>query len=138
MKIIKNNWFPFGNYKAFNFLGILFTKSDLSDKDINHEKIHCAQMKDCFYIFFILMLLIISIFNINFWWIFLSIFGFYIWYGIEYFIIRIFKIIDKQNMVYHEVSLEEEAYNYDDNLAYLNFRPHFAWVKYLNIDSYKK
>lgn len=138
MKIIKNNWFPFGNYKAFNFLGILLTKSDLSDKDINHEKIHCAQMVDCFYVFFILMLLIISVFNISFWWIFLSIFGFYIWYGIEYFIIRVFKIIDKQNMVYHEVSLEEEAYNYDDNLAYLSFRPHFAWVKYLNIDSYKK
>lgn len=138
MKIIKNNWFPFGNYKAFNLFGILFTKSDLSDKDINHEKIHCAQMVDCFFIFFILILLLIVIFGINFWWILLSIPGFYIWYGAEYIAIRILNKKDTQSQVYHEVSLEEEAYNYDDNLAYLNFRPRFAWLKYLDTNSNKK
>lgn len=131
MKIIKNKWFPFGSYKALNFFGLVFTKSELSDENINHEKIHSAQMVDCFFIFFVLILLLIVIFGINFYWILLSIPGFYIWYGIEYLIIRILNLKDKQKDVYHEVSLEEEAYNYDDNLVYLTFRPHFAWIKYI-------
>ena len=63
MKIVKTKWFPFGGYKAINLFGILFTKSDLSETEINHEAIHTAQMKEMLYIFF------------------------YIWYAIEYIII---------------------------------------------------
>lgn len=41
MILVKNKWFPFGNYKAINICGIVFYKGDnLSDKTINHEKIH--------------------------------------------------------------------------------------------------
>ena len=42
MKIIKTKWFPFRGYKAINLFGILFTKGDLSDTEINHEAIHTA------------------------------------------------------------------------------------------------
>lgn len=42
MIIIKNKWFPFGKYKAINLFGILFTKSNLSEVEINHEAIHTA------------------------------------------------------------------------------------------------
>mgnify|MGYP003176803810 CR=1 FL=1 len=39
MILVKNKWFPFGNYKAINICGIVFYKGDnLSDKTINHEK----------------------------------------------------------------------------------------------------
>lgn len=47
MILVKNKWFPFGNYKAINICGIVFYKDDnLSDKTINHEKIHNAQYHD--------------------------------------------------------------------------------------------
>ena len=38
--IIKNKIIPFGNYKAMNLFGIIFTKSSLSEIELNHEKIH--------------------------------------------------------------------------------------------------
>lgn len=114
MIIIKNKFIPFGNYIAINLFGILVTKKDLSDKDINHEKIHTRQMLETLFI------------------------GFYLWYCIEYLIIRLFNLKDKQNNCYHEISFEEEAYNNDDNLDYLKNRKPYSWMKYININSYEK
>ena len=84
MRVIKTKHFPFGGYKAINLFGIIFTKGELSNKELNHEAIHTEQMKEMLYIFF------------------------YIWYGIEYLIIRLFHI--KQHDAYKDVSFEEEAY----------------------------
>lgn len=114
MKIIKNNIIPFGRYETMNIFGILFTKSEepLSDESINHESIHTEQMKEMLFIFF------------------------YIWYGIEYILIRLFH--KKQGDAYHDVSFEEEAYNNDKNLDYLKTRKHYSWFKYLKIKSYAK
>lgn len=111
MILIKNKWFPFGDYKCINICGIVFYKgSDLTDKTINHEKIHSKQMLELLYI------------------------GFYLWYGIEYLIVRLFNKI--QNNAYHDVSFEEEAHNNDDNLNYLKTRKLYAWFKYIGINSY--
>lgn len=112
MILVKNKWFPFGNYKAINICGIVFYKGDnLSDKTINHEKIHTKQMIELLFIFF------------------------YLWYGIEYLIIRLFH--KKQNDVYHDVSFEEEAHNNDDNLNYIDTRKHYAWFKYIKVKASK-
>lgn len=113
MIVIKNKWFPFGRYKAINLFGVLFTKGELDQVTINHENIHTEQMKEMLFLFF------------------------YLWYGIEYLIIRLCNIKDKQNNIYHEVSLEEEAYNNDNNLDYLSTRKHYSWIKYLNLRSNK-
>lgn len=113
MIVIKNKWFPFGGYKTINLFGILFTKSKLDNITLNHEEIHTAQMKEMLFIFF------------------------YLWYSLEYLIIRLCNVKDKQNDVYHEVSFEEEAYNNEDNLNYLKTRKHYSWFKYLNINSNK-
>ena len=113
MIIIKNKFIPFKGYKAINLFGILFTKDSLSNIDINHEKIHTKQMIETLFI------------------------GFYIWYGLEYLIIRLFNLKDKQNDCYHEISLEEEAYNNDDNLEYLDNRKPFSWLKYIKINTYE-
>lgn len=111
MKIIKTKWFPFGGYSTINIFGVLFTKKqNLGPVTINHESIHTEQMKEMLYIFF------------------------YIWYAIEYIIVRFFH--KKQNASYHDISLEEEAYNNDNNLDYIKSRKHYAWVKYLKIKSY--
>lgn len=93
-----------------NLFGILFTKNkNLSKRTINHERIHTKQMKEMLYIFF------------------------YLWYDLEYIIIRLFHV--KQNDAYHDVSLEEEAHNNDDNQDYLFIRKYYAWLKYIRIRS---
>ena len=112
MKIVHTKYFPLGSYATINLCGILFTKQDkLIPRDINHEKIHTAQMKEMGYIFF------------------------YLWYFIEYLLIRLFH--KKQGNAYHDVSFEEEAYNNQYNYSYLKSRKHYAWIKFLKIRSYK-
>lgn len=74
MIIIRTRHFPFGSYTTINLFGILFTKNKkLSKHTINHERIHTKQMKEMLYIFF------------------------YLWYGLEYIIIRLFHV--KQMML---------------------------------------
>ena len=119
MIIWKNKLIPFKGYKIFNFLGlILFVRSDIktpiTEVDINHEKIHSAQMKEMLWV------------------------PFYLWYIVEYLLIRIFGKGKTQNEDYHDVSFEEEAYSHQNDLEYLKNRKHFAWWKYLKIGSYKK
>lgn len=110
MIIVKNKIIPFGSYTTINLFGILFTKSDyLSPMTINHERIHTKQM---------LELLIV---------------GYYLWYIIEYIIVRFCH--KKQNAAYHDISFEEEAHNNDTNLHYLDNRKHFAWWKYVRLHS---
>lgn len=138
MIIWNNKFIPFGDYKAFNFYGIiLFTKSELSDKNINHEKIHSIQILEFMMVAIPITILLIWIFGISAWWLLAAFSAFYIWYGLEYLLIRLFRIKDKQNDCYHDVSLEEEAYNNDDNLNYLDNRKLFNWIKYIRIGSYK-
>lgn len=110
MIIVKNKIIPLGSYTTINLFGILFTKSDyLSPITINHERIHTKQM---------LELLIV---------------GYYLWYIIEYIIVRFCH--KKQNDAYHDISFEEEAHNNDNNLHYLDNRKHFAWWKYVRLRS---
>ena len=117
MKIIKNTWFPFGRYTSINLFGILFTKSNnLSERTLNHEAIHSAQMKEMLYI------------------------PFYLWYGIEYILIAVHDIFTgwrSQNVRYHDISFEEEAYANQDDSEYLKNRKHYAWTKYLKLRSNK-
>lgn len=104
MKIIENKIIPFPGYKAINLFGLLFVRKGavISEEDINHESIHTAQMKEMLYIFF------------------------YIWYIVEW-VIRLFK----KGNAYRNISFEQEAYNNEDNLEYLNNRKHYEWFKYL-------
>lgn len=110
--IVVNNIIPFGEYDVINIFGILFTKIKkgiLTNKVVNHESIHTKQMIELGFI------------------------GFYLWYVIEYLIIRLFH--KKQGDAYYDVSFEEEAYANEKDLTYLNNRKPYAWVKYLKIKS---
>lgn len=110
MIIVKNKIIPFGSYTTINLFGILFTKSDyLSPITINHERIHTKQMLELFIV------------------------GYYLWYIIEYIIVRFCH--KKQNDAYYDISFEEEAHNNDNNLHYLDNRKHFAWWKYVRLRS---
>lgn len=110
--IIPNKVLPFGRYTTINLFGVLFTKVKnglLTNRTVNHELIHTAQMRELGYI------------------------GYYLWYGIEYLIIRLFH--KKQGNAYHDVSFEEEAYANEKDMTYLQNRKHYAWFKYLKIKS---
>ena len=100
MKIVINNIIPFKGYKCINLFGILFARHELNEVDINHEKIHTAQMKELLFIFF------------------------YLWYGFEW----IVKLIAYRNSkkAYRDISFEKEAYANEYNLNYLNNREHYA------------
>ena len=99
MIIIKNNIMPFKGYKAMNLFGILFLRKpySLSEKDINHEAIHTAQMKELLFIFF------------------------YIIYFLEW-LVRLFI----NTNAYRNISFEKEAYSNEKNLEYLKTRKHFS------------
>jgi hypothetical protein len=102
MKIIRNNFFPFGGFKAINIFGVLFCKkkAKLSKTLINHESIHTAQMKELLYL------------------------PFYIIYVVEW-LIRFICIRDAHS-AYRKISFEEEANTNEKNLDYLKERKHFA------------
>lgn len=116
MKIVQNKFIPFKGYKYINIFGIIFTrdKSKITDVEYNHEKIHLKQMQEMLWV------------------------PFYLWYGIEYLIIKFFRLKDEQGEQYHDISFEEEAHNNDTNLNYCNERKHYAWFKYLKIKSNKE
>lgn len=116
MIIIRNNIIPFKGYKLLNFFGLIFARgnANITKEDLNHEKIHTAQMKEMLYV------------------------PFYLWYIIEYLIISIKNINKSQNDRYHDISFEEEAYAHQNDLEYLNNRRHYEWLKYLKIGSHKK
>lgn len=63
---------------------------------------------------------------------------FYIWYILEYCIIWVLRLFDKQNIKYHDISLEEEAYNNQYDFKYTKNRKHYSWLKYIRIWSYKE
>lgn len=110
--IVPNKILPFGTYTTINLFGVLFTKVKnglLTNRTVNHELIHTAQMKELGYI------------------------GYYLWYSIEYLIIRLFH--KKQSSAYHDVSFEEEAYANEKDMTYLKNRKHYAWFKYLKVKS---
>lgn len=112
MIIIRNKIIPFGKYHTINICGILFTKKKyLNDYTINHERIHTKQILE------------------------MGIIGFYLWYVIEYIIVRFAN--KTQNDSYHDVSFEEEAHINIYNLEYLKHRKYYAWFKYIKLHSYK-
>lgn len=136
MIIIKNRLIPFGDYTSINLFGIVFTKVEMSERSINHERIHTAQFLELTIVSAFILFIIMLITNMSAWWLLLSLLTYYIWYGVEYMIIRIMH--NKQVCAYHDISFEEEAYEHDDNLNYLDERVVFAWWKYQRCESNHK
>lgn len=116
MKIVYNKFIPFKGYLSINLFGILFVRGTRGEKEhrisgkvMNHEDIHTAQMRELAYIFF------------------------YLWYFVEYCIIRLFH--RKQGCAYQDVSFEEEAYLHENDDQYLQNRKHYTWMKFLRARS---
>lgn len=129
MIIIKNKFIPFGRYESINLFGILFTKGYVSMEEENHEKIHTEQIKECTCIGFAVITFLCWLFGVSILWWLACPCTFYVLYGLEYVLIRLFH--KKQNDAYHDVSFEEEAYNNQDDIDYLKYRFPFSWIKYV-------
>lgn len=103
------------NFKTIMLFGHIFTESEELDcKVLAHEKIHCLQYKDCFnlgLIIDIVILLILLALNIISWklifLLFIPLLLFYIWYGVEYLILR-YLGYDHIN-AYRSISFEKQA-----------------------------
>lgn len=102
MKLIYNNIIPFKGFKAINLFGLCFVRNGMkmSDKDINHEKIHTAQMKELLYL------------------------PFYLLYFGEW-VVRLFM----KGNAYRNISFEKEAYTNENDLTYLTRRKHYGMWK---------
>ena len=113
MKIIENKLIPFKGFCAINLFGYLFCrdKSQINDVIVNHEEIHTAQMKELLYLPFYILYLI-------FW------------------IIRV--VTPPFETSYRDISLEQEAYDNERNLDYMNARKHYSWVRYMFRSSNKE
>jgi hypothetical protein len=104
MKIIYNNIIPFRGFAVVNLFGVLFVRKNviLTDRIINHERIHTAQMKELFYI------------------------GFYVWYLAEW----LYKLPRYGNQAYYNISFEREAYSGEGAASYLNNRRCFNFLNF--------
>lgn len=110
MKVIYNKYIPFKGYVAINLFGIIFARKEfnpISERTLNHERIHTVQMKELLFVFF------------------------YLWYGIEW-IIRLIQYRDRKE-AYLNISFEREAYVNQSNTDYLKSRKYYQNLKYLSI-----
>lgn len=104
MKVIRNSIIPPSGFKYLNLFGVLFTHKNtiISFRDINHEEIHTAQMKELLYI------------------------PFYILYLIEWLVRVLFTKDAFSHNAYKHISFEVEAYENEMSPTYLKERKHFA------------
>lgn len=95
MRIITNKILPPKGFIAINLFGFVFVKPGtvLTDRQINHERIHSAQMKRYFYIFF------------------------YLFYILEFFFSWLY--FKDAKKAYYNISFEREAYENENNLSYI-------------------
>ena len=106
--IIKINWKLYGKYGAFNIFMFTFIHKDVFKNEytlartINHETIHYRQFLEFGIILFPFAYLIAGIIN---------------------------QIKRKDGYTYNP--FEEEAYDNDGNLDYLQTRKPYAWIKYI-------
>ena len=102
--IVRSRYLPFKGYNAINLFVVIVANPEVKVDAVmhNHERIHTRQM---------LELLVV---------------GFYLWYITEW-IIR----LPRKGNSYRRISFEQEAYDHENDLNYLDHRKRFAWIHYL-------
>ena len=103
--IIHNRYIPTKKFYAINLFGVIFVRHGvhLHAKEINHERIHTAQMCEMLFVFF------------------------YLWYVTEW-LVLLFKYKDRF-VAYKNIRFEKEAYRHGDELHYLRHRKRYAWIR---------
>lgn len=101
MRIVKLKGFPPGDYSAINLFGVVFSKVDLSPVELNHERIHTAQMRELLFL------------------------PFYLWYVCEWLLL----LLHYRNAyrAYRNIRFEREAYTHQAENDYLRRRHHYHY-----------
>ena len=107
--IIRNSRVPkilswFIDAYAITLWPFVFIRDEGNDRTINHETIHIKQYNE------------------------LLVIGFYFVYLYDW-IHGLIKYRDSQ-VAYYRIRMEQEAYENDKNIHYLNERKRFSWLKY--------
>ncbi|HLU51741.1 MAG TPA: hypothetical protein VKZ42_06210 [Flavobacteriaceae bacterium] len=95
-------------FQAMTLYPFVFLKNNSLREDsvlLYHEKIHLRQQAEMLVVFF------------------------YLWYGIE-FLVR-FVQYKKRHVAYHNISLEREAYQHENNFGYLQQRKLWNFLSFL-------
>ncbi len=110
MRVIKNKLIPPGkNFLAINLFGVVFAKDECSQRVLDHEAIHTAQMRELLYV------------------------PFYLLYVIEWMVRLV--IMRDSFAAYRSISFEREAYaNEGAGAGYLVNRRPFAFLRHLRKD----
>jgi hypothetical protein len=133
VRLITLNW-----ARAITFAPIgIFIKDKWFDDPVirNHESIHWYQQLEVYSIAVTIALItqvVLLFFDTFAWWLILFLVFPFIFYYIWYFIEWVIKRITPPKGDYIDLSMEREAYKYEEDLDYLKKRKHFAWIKYLS------
>jgi hypothetical protein len=130
MRTVKNWLIPAKGYSAMMLFGFLFTrdKRSVTERTMRHETIHFRQFIEVNILVTLLAVPLFVFTPLSWWWLLLALAGgFYIWYGIEWTIRRLF---GKGN-AYRNISFEREAYANQDDTTYLKTRRLFTFFKYI-------
>ena len=108
MKVIGSSFLPFKGFTAINLFGIVFARRDclpLSKRILNHERIHSLQIRELLFV------------------------GFYIWYIFEWLVRSLY--LRNFKKAYKAISFENEAFENDGDMNYLNCRKKFSFLNYM-------
>ena len=89
---------------AITLFPFIISKEEMDPETLNHETIHIHQQME------------------------LLVIGFYLLY-VYYYLVGLAKYKDKQK-AYYMIPFEQEAYEYDNQLDYLETRKPYSWTKY--------
>lgn len=107
MYIFYNKYIPVRGFSAINLFGVVLARKEykpLSAGDINHERIHTAQLKETGFIIF------------------------YLWYILEWTIRSI--IYWNPGKAYYSMAFEKEAYENENNMDYSAQRKFWNFLQY--------
>lgn len=137
--VIYNNIIPFKGSKAVTIWPLIFARKSakwLKDYEENHEKIHLRQQLEVLVMSAMIILMAVLSLDLSRWWMLTSFGVYYTWYGLEW-LIRL-AVYRDTHMAYRNIAFEQEAYLNERDMAYLNQRKAFVWVRYIGKTTYRK
>ena len=132
MKVIYNNTIPFGRFAALTVLFWLFIKQgkELTERLLNHEKIHMRQQLEIVAACLVINATIIGLMGCSWWWMLASIAAPFIIYGVS---ISIEILLPPYDQAYRNSCFETEAIYNEHKRSYTRrwWRHLFAWLWYI-------
>lgn len=132
-------WMLWQGYSTITLGCFVFTKkskAEMKTRVLNHEAIHVRQWEECMIASMVLLTLVMSVTGFNVWMYLLCPLWFYLQYGLEYAVSRVyhsFKGIhgaDGNKISYGNSAFETEAKSNEEIDRYLDVRRPFEFARY--------